>query len=86
MSETYEGWANQETWQVANDIDNDAASLDDAVLDARWALRGVKPVLDLSRGMKIKARLSGMAEAVVERVNWRELAEHYMTKAREGVA
>src|SRR5678815_4934778 len=93
--ETYEGWTNQETWAVANAIDNNERRLDGAVrlAGAHVALadvtgaEGCRSILEESLKMLcggLRARRGDDFAALnLWPVNWRELAEHYIAKARD---
>lgn len=94
----YEGWANVETWAAALAIDNDAPVLASFVSFAETALAN-KRTLEFHRivrvhvetladidGSQSTSMRSTLARAAMGRINFRELAEHYLTKAREGAS
>lgn len=97
--QTYEGWTNVETWAVALVIDNDEPVLRSFVAFAQVALAKKRDAHDLGRVVQVQVRnladvnaprhstsmRSALARAALARVNWRELAEHYMAKAAEAV-
>ena len=96
--ERHEGWENRETWAVALAIDNNRQRLEGAVklAEAHVAITdiagkdGVRSMLEETLKMLcggLRARKGDdFASMNLWPVNWRELAEHYITKARESAA
>ena len=100
MTEKYEGWANVETWSVALTIDNDRKLLTRIVAAAVVALKMSRSREEFAGdladdvwavsghdGPFVSCEMrSALARAALARADWCQLAEHYMTKAREGVS
>lgn len=96
MTARYEDFENYETWAVANAIDNDEAELSEVLAhlarksDRRPRFVEAEFAADIEKRVRhahgivpeaLRTELSGRLSLV----NWRELAEHYMAKAAEGV-
>lgn len=93
MDKRYEDFENLETWSVAMVIDNDPASLTIACgfPNGPALPRETVRVAQLLRGWITERTLAGgeltvaLVTAALARVNWQELAEHYIAKWQDGV-
>jgi hypothetical protein len=87
--QSYNGWTNYETWNVALWIDNEQGSYDEARDMARRArseseladkLKGWVEDMTPDLGASMFADLLG---AALSSVDWYEIAEHYYEEAHE---
>jgi hypothetical protein len=90
----YNGWTNRETWATALHIDNDegllapileVAQLHDNLYDLADEIRDfIEEVLDFDNVSTNRNAFSMLTDiGSLYRVNWKEIAENYFTKAEE---
>lgn len=83
----HEGWSNMETWGVALIIDNDRRTLNGALASVRVNSPDHVMLRSFVEGMANAGEPRMMQEQLIQcalsRVNWRELATHYIEKARD---
>ena len=116
MSETYNGWANIETWRVQLHITNDEGESHQALNHARWCIGSPlfenvcgdpvdKPSADSPDSMAeylrgyVAYQMGGefrpntwemfkadVVDAALSRVEWEQIAQHWLRAARDEVA
>ena len=90
MSEKYSGWANYETWAVALWADNDQGS-EEMMIEMAASADSAYDLADTLRGMYHEnspledeaSVYTDLLRAALDEVDWSEIAEHYIEKAKE---
>lgn len=87
----YQGWKNYETFSVALAIDNDSGDLDNACEIARENNEPLDCGLEIRRLVEESAQnlldeptlAATLLNAALDRVDWREVGQHYITAVTE---